>query len=732
MKRLVAHAALAGCGPVFFALWAVAASAAPVKIFETRTREDFLAGRLEGVSVDQLGRVALADSWARVGAIEEPFLLSAASHPDGWVVGTGNDGRVLKVDRSGKVETLFTASEPAVFALAVAADGTVYAGTSPQGKVYRLKDGASEVFFDPGQTYVWALALDADGRLLVATGAASRLFRVRAAGKAETLLEHGQEHLRSLVVAPSGEIYLGTAEGGLVLRLGEDGEVATLYDATQPEIAALALGPDGSLWAAAVGSEASLLAHETPKAPGETAPPPEGGAAGAGSVAVVEESEATAGSGSRSGGKGPRSQILRLDPGGAVEAATSLESETVYALAWQGGKLWIATGMDGGLYSFDGRLLSLAARVEDRQLVALLSAPEGLALASTNAAALYRPATGGERRGTYTSTVADAGQIARFGSLHWAGELPPGAKLAFAVRTGHASEPDDTWSAWTEAAAGNEVALAAVPPGRFLQWRAELAGTPKVSPMLAAVEVSYRQQNLRPQIKSLTVLDPGQIVVPAGFNPGSQTFEPAHPNRDGIFTSLVPADGAEEGRQKTLWKHGFRTLKWEASDPNGDVLRYRVEVRPEAKAESWLPVAEDLQGSSFSFDVQSLPDGAYRFRLVATEQAVEGTERLANEQVTAPVVIDHSPPALASVERKGGKVRLTIRDASSPLKEVVVSDGGGPWRAVEVVDGLLDGRAEVVELPAAPAGTFRVLRATDAAWNVVTFDLSGELSGAPR
>ncbi len=723
MKWLVALAALAGCGPVFFAFGATAASAAPVKIFETRTREDFLVGTLEGVSLDQLGRVALADSYARVGAIEEPFLLSAANHPDGWVVGTGNDGRVLKVDRSGKVETLFVAPEPAVFALAVAPDGTVYAGTSPQGKVYRLRGSSGEVYFDPGQTYVWALALEKDGSLLVATGAASRLFRVKGAGQAETLLEQGQEHLRSLLVAPSGEIYLGTAEGGLVLRLGKDGKLATLYDASQPEIAALALSPDGSLWAAAVGSEASLLAHETPKPAADAAAPAEGGGGGGGSATVVEEGEASGGGG-RPSGKGPRSQILRLYPGGAVEAATSLEQETVYALAWQGGKLWIATGMDGGLYSFDGRLSSLVAQVEDRQLVALLPGPDGLALATTNAAALYRPSASGERRGTYASAVADAGQIARFGRLRWEGDLPPGAKLSFAVRSGHSQEPDDSWSPWTEAAPGEEVALAAVPPGRFLQWRAELVGTSKATPTLTAVEVSYRQQNLRPQIKSVTVLEPGQIVVPAGFNPGNQTFEPAHPNRDGIFTSLVPADGAEEGRQKTLWKHGYRTLKWEASDPNGDPLRFALEVRPEGRPEAWLPVAEGLQGTSFSFDVQSLPDGPYRFRLVASEQGTEGTERLSSEEVTSPVAVDHTPPELASVEKRGGKLRLTLRDASSPLKELVVSDGGGPWRAVEVADGLLDGRAETVELPAPPPGTFRVLRATDASWNVVTFDLS--------
>src|SRR3954454_25391228 len=120
---------------------ALPARGTQVKIFQARNQAAFLAGTLDGISVDALGRMQLAPRVDRVASVSEPFLLSAAVHPDGWVVGTGNAGKVLKVDSRGGVTELFAAPEPEVFAVWADPDGTVYAGTSPKGKVYRIPAG---------------------------------------------------------------------------------------------------------------------------------------------------------------------------------------------------------------------------------------------------------------------------------------------------------------------------------------------------------------------------------------------------------------------------------------------------------------------------------------------------------------------------------------------------------------------------------------------------------------
>ena len=41
--------------------------------------------------------------------------------------------------------------------------GVVYAGTSPDGKVYRIENGRATEYFAPGERYIWALAFAPDG-----------------------------------------------------------------------------------------------------------------------------------------------------------------------------------------------------------------------------------------------------------------------------------------------------------------------------------------------------------------------------------------------------------------------------------------------------------------------------------------------------------------------------------------------------------------------------------------
>jgi len=71
----------------------------------------------------------------------------------------------------GQGTLLYDAAELDITALAVARDGALYAGSSPDGKVYRITaDGHAEVFFDPGDKYIWSLAILNDGSLAVGTG----------------------------------------------------------------------------------------------------------------------------------------------------------------------------------------------------------------------------------------------------------------------------------------------------------------------------------------------------------------------------------------------------------------------------------------------------------------------------------------------------------------------------------------------------------------------------------
>lgn len=711
-------------------LTASVAAASEVSFFELHSREAFLEGSLDGVSVDALGTLALADRVERLAELGEPFLFSAAEHPKGWVVGTGNSGRVLLVDRKGGVEVLFEAPEPEIFAVWADADGTVFAGSSPRGKVYRVADGQGEVWFDPGETYIWDLARAADGSLLVATGTTGKLYRVTDAGKGSVFFDSEDTHIRSIQPLPDGEVLAGTAGEGLILRIAGPGKARTLYDAVQPEVVALAVdgSTPGGFYAAVLASEASLTDMSGQRAQPSQQQSEEGEQAAAEGVTVTVTSEpAQSYTGSRPlGFQGPRSEVLRIAPEGLVESVWRFDNETVYSLGWFRDRLWVGTGLDGKLYSFRDRKMVLEKDVDERQVVAIVGDRPGPAFATTNAAAFHRVSGATERQGRYTSPALDAGQISRFGSLRWEGRPVRGGKVSFSARTGMSSEPDSTWSAWTEPVAGEETALGGLPAGRYVQWRADLSAGNGSSPRIARVTVSYRQLNLPPRIRSFSVLDPGEVLVPSNFNPTNQIFEPAHPNREGIFTTLgVPRDDTP---RKSVWKYGYRTLRWDVSDPNGDDLRFALSFRRELEGDSgWLSAVDDLEEPFYSFDATVIPDGLYRFRLRVSDRASESPEAaLVAEEVSEPVLIDHTPPRILAVRRQGDAYRVTVEDGASPLREAQVSVDAAGWQAAVVEDGLLDGRREILEAPAPAKAHMVLLRLVDAAFNSVTVDLMSD------
>jgi hypothetical protein len=224
-------------------------------------------------------------------------------------------------------------------------------------------------------------------------------------------------------------------------------------------------------------------------------------------------------------------------------------------------------------------------------------------------------------------------------------------------------------------------------------------------------------------VTELGALDPGQVLVPASFDPGSQAYEPAAPERGGIFTGLEPAAEGNGGRLKTLWRHGYRTLRWKVEDPNGDELVAALEFRPEGGS-TWLPMADELEEDHYSFDATVLPDGLYRFRLqVSDERSNRGGGALVAERTSEPVVVDHGLPRLAEVRRAGDAIEVEVEDAWNPLRRAEVSLDGGEWHTVPTLDGLLDGRRETLRVAASPDAGFVLLRVMDAAFNTASFEL---------
>jgi hypothetical protein len=325
--------------------------------------------------------------------------------------------------------------------------------------------------------------------------------------------------------------------------------------------------------------------------------------------------------------------------------------------------------------------------------------------------------------------------------MQWEGDSPAGSSVTLSLRAGNSSRPDATWTAWTPwtapplsapSAAPKSEARTVLPAARYFQWRAELAASPSgASPVLERVELWYSEANLRPVLEGVAVLEPGAVFPRAGTASGPAVLSVANPDENGIFAGLeAPRDAGPDSGGKKLFRKGFRTVSWKATDPNGDSLRYDVEIRREDGG-SWIPLRRDLEDAWVAFDTTSLPDGRYRFRVTASDRAAhpEG-EALSASEESEVVIVDNTPPSIRveAKRQEGGElvVVFTVEDALSPVARAEGAVNADRWRLLAPEDGLLDSPRErfTLRVPKPPGPGVVSLRAVDSAGNVGAATLS--------
>jgi len=151
-----------------------------------------------------------------------------------------------------------------VNALVKGPEDSIYAATSGQGYIYRLREGKEPKIIygkeEDDQKHVFCLALDHQGHLLAGTGGeAGVLLSFDKKHKCKKIFSDEEiKYIWSIVTGPGGRIYLGTGPTGKVLTLDSKGEnMEVLYKAKDKNILVLALDKEGILYAG--GDENGLV-----------------------------------------------------------------------------------------------------------------------------------------------------------------------------------------------------------------------------------------------------------------------------------------------------------------------------------------------------------------------------------------------------------------------------------------------------------------------------------------
>jgi len=722
---------------ISISFWIVSASAGGPVFWRVNTRAEIEKGDAKGVSIADNGALTLAPSLIEVFDTKQAYIWSAAADNAGNLyLGTGHEGRVFKVDPSGKGSLLYKTSELDVMALAVDAQGNVYAGTAPDGKVYRITpSGEAKVFFEPKTKYIWSLAFDGQGRLLVGTGDKGVIYRVNADGTGAPFVTISQTNITVLRVASSGAIIAGTDPGGLVLRISPEGKVFTLFDSSQREIRDLALGRNDEIYALALAESAGGGATNTAPTAAPGAPttlPPNSGDDGSvtitiSDIQVIDASGAVAASPtSSSAGGQSKSAVYRLDANGLSDTLWDSKDTVAFALvadgaADSGGLVLVGTGQKGRIYQASaGQKPMLLAQTSEAQTSRLIRAGAGgnqLFAAASNLGKLFRLSSETGASGTYTSSVRDAQTSAAWGRLSWVGE----GAIEMQTRSGNTNNPDSTWSDWSAPITSPDGDVIKSPTARFIQWRATLKKAPNSSsPRLREVTVSYLPRNLAPKINSVTVL-PAGVSLQALPQPQADSGA----DQAGLDPSILGAMAQIPPRR--VFQRGAISLQWQAEDKNGDTIEYSVHYRAASSSGGeFYPLKTDLRENYYTIDANALPDGRYVFKVVASDSASNpGAHALKDEQETEPVEVDNTPPAVTADAPRvnGSNVEIVFRaaDATSIIRRAEYQIDGGPWKTVFPVDGIADSKREefrvAVALPDKKPHVI-ALRAFDANANV--------------
>lgn len=202
------------------------------------TRSPLDAARIWDIAEDRLGNLYLATGdvgkivrIAPDGQVQTAYetkdsqVLCVLALPNGSLVaGTGPSGLVILIDPEGKGRVLY--DSPARYVWALVWDerrNSLFAATGSPARIDRISlSGEVETFFECAQDHVLALALADDGTLFAGTDRRGLVYRIPERNKGSVVFQASQSEVRCLQWTRDG-LYIGTSSPGRSPRVATGG-----------------------------------------------------------------------------------------------------------------------------------------------------------------------------------------------------------------------------------------------------------------------------------------------------------------------------------------------------------------------------------------------------------------------------------------------------------------------------------------------------------------------------
>lgn len=189
---------------------------------------------------------------------------------------TGPEGKLYRISETGDAQVYFDAPEQHLMSVAIAPDGTVYAGASDKAKLYKITGpGKASVLFDFERTEVRSIAINKRGEVFAIaneikagnvvpsrrsegtpaapsnaapkTKGKGTLYKFSPEGMPDQLLDDSDEHYVSLALGEDGRPYVGTGVEGRVYTVDASHNSVLVADTEERQVSALVLGGKNQL-----------------------------------------------------------------------------------------------------------------------------------------------------------------------------------------------------------------------------------------------------------------------------------------------------------------------------------------------------------------------------------------------------------------------------------------------------------------------------------------------------
>ena len=720
-----------------------AAQLIPVVLQAEHTREwrqteytEFDKGTANGVAIRSDGKLTPAPKFESFADPNLAYLWQLRMDSRGRLFAAGgSDARVVRFDDSGKPTTVFESSELAAQAIAFDSKDNLYVGTSPDGKVYKVTpDGQKSVFFDPKTKYIWALAFDSQGSLFVGTGDKGEVFVVAPDGKGQVFYQNDERHARTLAIDPKGNLLVGTEPDGLVLRVEVQRKAAgtvptagapfVIYETNKGEVTSLLQDSKGNLYASSVGDKVRVQGAPRPNQP-NTAPPAAATATAAPGGVTIQVQAANPQQSitfplpAVTGG----AEVVKIAPDGSPETIWSSRDDLIYSMGLTpSGKLLLGSGDKGTIIELEGdQVYATIAKSASAQVTSLLPGAGGkIFVATANPGKVLTLGPEFQSNGSFESDNFDTKIFSHWGRLTWWGEN--GAmqgKVAFYVRSGNTSNPDNNWSPWAGPYKTSGESEVTCPPARFAQWKAVFLDPDGAAPpSLSWISLAYQPKNVTPVIDDVALQEPGTRAT--GFasqgGPGSNTsVQLRTPHGPGALPSPPPLDADAAARAARIdippqgfEDKGYQSVLWSAHDDNDDDLAYAVYYRAEGEHD-WHLLKDKLTQRFYSWDTTSMPDGAYYLKVTASDSPSNPADQaLSTERESDRFEVANTPPRIENLraDSAGAAVKVSFEGISSagPIAHAQYSVDAGDWQIVLPAGSLSDSPKESYQFDISAAG----------------------------